>query len=78
MVVQLVSYRPHAQVEIARGERAGTVADHYNVVTAWRIVATWDGAAPFRARVAATDDAPHVVIVQERDFGPILAAARLE
>lgn len=78
MVVQLVTYSPHEEVQIERGERAGTVGHHYNVVTSWQVVAEWDGAAPFHARIDRQGDRPLVVIVQQAGQGPILGAARLE
>ena len=78
MVVQVVSYSPHNEVNIAYGERAGTVSQHFNVVTSWQVVGEWDGQAPMRFRVIPQQDTPHVVIVQQADHGPILAAARLD
>lgn len=78
MVVQLVTYLPHAEVEISRGERAGTVGEHYNVVTSWQVLAEWDGTAPLRLSVTPQDEGPHVVIVQQSGHGPILGAARLD
>jgi hypothetical protein len=77
MLVQLVSYTPHAEVPIERGERAGTVGEHYNVVTSWQVVGDWDGARPFTFTVVPQDDSPHVVIVQESGHGSILGAARV-
>jgi hypothetical protein len=78
MVVQVVTYSPHEEVQIERGERAGTVSNHYNVVTSWQVVAEWDGAAPFSARIDRQGDRPLVVIVQQAGQGPILGAARLD
>jgi hypothetical protein len=78
MVVQVVTYSPHEQVRIERGERAGTVADHYNVVLSWQVVAEWDGAAPLVARIQRQGDRPVVVIVQQAGQGPILGAARID
>lgn len=78
MVVQLVTYIPHQEVAITRGERAGTVSAHYNIVTSWHVVGAWDGQAPMRFRVPPQQDQPHVVIVQQDGHGPILAAARLD
>ena len=78
MVVQIVTYSPHEEVRIERGERAGTVADHYNVVTSWQVVADWDGAMPFAARIEPQSDQPLVAIVQQAGHGPILGAARLD
>ncbi|PWK60449.1 hypothetical protein C7455_10485 [Roseicyclus mahoneyensis] len=78
MVVQVVTFSPHEEMAIERGERAGTTAHHYNVVTSWQVVAEWDGANPFAARIEPQSDLPLVVIVQQRDHGPILGAARLD
>jgi len=78
MVVQIVTYSPHEEVTIERGERAGTVGDHYNVVTSWQVVAEWDGEAPFLARIQPQGDRPLVAIVQQAGNGPILGAARLD
>lgn len=78
MVVQVVTYSPHNEVHIAHGERAGTVSQHFNVVTSWQVLGEWDGLAPMRFRVIPQQPDPHVVIVQQTDHGPILAAARLD
>lgn len=78
MVVQVVTYSPHEEVAIERGERAGTVANHYNVVTSWQVVGEWDGSAPFSARLTPQGNAPIVIIVQQVGQGPILGAARLD
>lgn len=78
MVVQVVTYSPHEEVAIERGERAGTVADHYNVVTSWQVVADWDGTVPFSARIEPQGDQPLVAIVQLAGQGAILGAARLD
>jgi hypothetical protein len=78
MVVQLVTYSPHEEVQIARGERAGSVGAHHNVVTSWQVVGEWDGDAPMRFRVVPQQDVPHVVIVQQAGHGPILGAAWLD
>lgn len=75
--VHIVSYSPHEQVDVLRGENAGHQTDHYNVVRSWNIVAEWDGRSPFVADVTPTSDNPHVVLFQARDHGAILGAARL-
>jgi hypothetical protein len=77
MVVQLVGYTPHAEVPIEHGERAGTVGEHYNVVTSWQVVGEWTGAGPFSFTISQVPDRPHVVIVQEAGHGRILGAARV-
>ena len=77
MVVQLVRYNPEETVSIGRGENAGKTIKYTNIVTEWRVLADWDGAAPLSMRADAAGDAPIVVVVQETGQGPIMAAARL-
>jgi hypothetical protein len=78
MVVQVVTYSPREQVEITRGENAGLTTTYHNVVRSWQVVADWSGAASFEAQVVPREDMPHVVIVQEDGYGPILGAYRLD
>ena len=77
MSVQLVRYRPFAEVDIKRGENAGRTLDYTNIVTAWDNVAEWSGAAPLTLDLPAAGDAPAVVIVQEAGPGAILAAVEV-
>lgn len=76
-IVQLVRYSPEQTVAIGRGENAGRTVTYSNVVTAWDVVGTWGRAPSFSADVPASGSAPAVVIVQQPNAGPILAAARL-
>lgn len=78
MIVQLVAYSPREVVDISRGENAGRVMTYHNVVRRWLVIGEWDGAEPFSAAIAAEDDLPHVVIVQDAGHGPIMAAARID
>ncbi len=75
--VHLVRYTPSAQVDIRRGENAGRKLTYHNIVTEWRTLGAWDGAAPLRLTETVKGDGPVVVIVQEGTHGLILAAARL-
>ena len=77
MVVQLVRYMPHQQVNIARGENAGRYVDYHNIVLSWQVIGEWDGRRPFVGRVQPQDEMPLVVIVQAADSGPILGVTRL-
>ena len=74
--VQLVRYKDSATVSISGGENAGRQITYHNIVTAWDIIAQWDGLDPFRHVVSSGDDTPLVVIIQEQGQGAILAAAR--
>jgi len=78
MVVQVVTYQPASEVDIAHGENAGHTMHYFNVVTSWQVVAEWSGAAEFQARVEPVEDVPHVVIVQAEGHGAVLGAARLD
>lgn len=77
MVVQLVRYTPQATVEIRGGENAGRQITYRNIVTDWRRVGTWDGAAPLSMTVDVAPGDSGVVILQAPGPGPIIAAARL-
>jgi hypothetical protein len=76
-VVQLVRFEPVQTVEIGHGENAGRTIVYANVVTEWTRLAEWDGGTALRLTAPAAGPAPLAVILQRRDFGPILAAAAL-
>lgn len=76
-VVDLVRYRPLADVAILDGENAGRHGRYANIVTSWQTVGSWDMRAPLLISVAIEGDDPAVVIVQEVGQGEIVAAARL-
>ncbi len=78
MLLQLVRYSPKENVAIERGENAGRTITYHNVVTDWILIGEWNGAAPLQKQVTAEGDNPAVVIVQDGESGPILAAARVE
>lgn len=78
MVVQLVRYEPHRDVDVLGGENAGRRLSYSNIVTQWDIIAEWDGAAPLMLDVQVTGPEPAVIIVQSVASGPILASARIE
>lgn len=77
VLVNLVRYLPQAEGLIARGENAGLVARHHNIVTDWHPVGEWSGQAPLRMDAPVSGDDPVVVILQEQGPGPIVAAKRL-
>lgn len=77
-IVQLVRFRPEDTAEISRGENAGKTLRYTNIVTAWDVVAEWDGASPKTVQLPVEGDDPAVVIVQAIDHGPVLAARRVE
>jgi hypothetical protein len=76
--IQMVRYRPEAQIEIERGENAGRKITYHNIVTSWKRVGDWQGTAPLDMTADAPGDQPVVVIVQEPGPARVLAAARLD
>ncbi|OWU82907.1 hypothetical protein ATO6_21660 [Oceanicola sp. 22II-s10i] len=77
LVVQLVRYRPSANVEVLRGENAGRTLAYSNIVTEWKVLGEWNPAEPLDLMAAAPGDTPVVVLVQRPGPGAIEAAARL-
>ena len=76
-VVHILTYTPKATVSIRRGENAGRTLDYHNTVNKMVEVAKWNGASEYRASVQMPNNAPVVVLVQQKGAGPILGAARL-
>lgn len=78
LIVQLVRYVPEQKVKIQRGENAGRELTYHNVVMSWQVVGDWDGAGPMELDVPQQGDAPAVVILQQGQSGPILAAIKVD
>jgi len=76
-VVQLIRYRPEAQVDILQGENAGRMATYVNIVTSWMPIANWDMLQPLQMTVPLEGDDPVVVVVQEVGLGEVLAVAQM-
>lgn len=76
MVVQLVTYTPRQTVEIKRGENAGKTLTYHNIVRDWIVVGTWDGSSDFTASVPVPSGLHVAVLVQERNAGRMLGAAK--
>lgn len=77
MVVQLVRYSKKETRDIRRGENAGRTLDYHNIVTHWETVGDWNARRAKTLTANVPGDAPVVVIVQRKGFGPIVAAAEL-
>ncbi|ETX30655.1 DUF1223 domain-containing protein [Roseivivax isoporae] len=75
--VYLVRYDPEESVRIKRGENAGKRLTYSYIVTDWDVVGIWDGTAPYLESVPLTGAEPAVVLVQQKGYGAVLAAARL-
>lgn len=74
--VQLVRYTESASVLIEGGENEGLYVTYHNIVTSWQVIGQWDGTQPFQRDLDTPGDGAVVIIVQEKDQGRILAAAR--
>jgi len=79
LIVRRFRIRPEATVTIKRGENAGRVARHVNIVTGIEHLADWDTEAPLvmDMQVATGEDTASVILFQEGRHGPIAAAARI-
>lgn len=75
--VWLVRFNPNTvEVPVARGENGGRTLAHTHVVHDLRRLGGWDGSAVTYPVSAAGRDLDTAVLVQARQGGPILAAAR--
>jgi hypothetical protein len=77
--VLLVGYLPEASSKVTRGENAGRELHEFNIVRSLRTLGSWQGegrtfSVPLSA--IAADATAVVVLVQQRDQGPIVGAAR--
>jgi Uncharacterized secreted protein len=75
--VILVRYTPSETVSIPRGENAGKALTYTHIVTEWRDIGDWNGRTALSKTVDVSGGSPVVVLVQAKNHGPILAAARL-
>lgn len=76
-VVMVFTYTPEEVVKVRRGENAGRTLTYHNVVSSMKRLANWDGKEAFRGTAKVPANTPVVVMVQSRDGGVILGAARL-
>ncbi|EIE48930.1 hypothetical protein AL036_00075 [Salipiger aestuarii] len=76
-LVHLVRYTPRATVDITAGENEGRTVFYTHIAHGWQVLGLWNGEAPLEMQAEVTGDDPVVVILQEKGYGPILAASRL-
>ena len=76
--IRVVQYSPLRHASIRRGELAGHDLDYANVVEGWQSAGRWNGAVAQTFELTLPDDLPAVVLVQQVDHGPIVAAARVK
>lgn len=78
--IVLLRYHRHKATQIGRGENGGRTLDYHNIVHERRVIGRWRGAAEAFTVPAAglADDSGLVVMIQERNYGPIIGAGKLE
>ncbi|MDG2056637.1 MAG: DUF1223 domain-containing protein [Tateyamaria sp.] len=77
LIVRMLRYTPQRSAHITRGENAGHTMPYANVTENWTVLAEWDGTTALALTSVVEGDKPVVVLVQQDQHGPILAAVRL-
>ena len=77
LIVRMLRYTPQRSANITRGENAGHTMPYANVTENWTVLAEWDGTTALALTSVVEGDKPVVVLVQQDQHGPILAAVRL-
>ena len=73
----LVRITPEATTSIRRGENVGRTISYVNVVEEMTWIANWNGRTDVNVRASFNGDSKYVVLVQAKDFGPVLGAEYL-
>lgn len=69
---------PEVTTSIKQGENAGRTIHYVNIVEEMVWVADWNGKSNLRMKTPVTVGGTYVVLVQAKDFGPILGAEYLD
>lgn len=77
MIIQMLRYTPEKITKIKRGENAGKTLRYTNVVEGLTVLGAWDGVSPLSMTAKIDGDKPVVVLIQNHNAGPILAAGVL-
>ncbi len=73
----LVRIIPEATTNIRRGENAGKTISYVNVVQEMTWVGKWNGRSDVMVTTPIDSGSKYVVLVQAKDFGPVLGAEYL-
>lgn len=73
----LVRIIPEATTKIQRGENAGRTIRYVNVVENMTWIANWNGQSDVNVSTPFSGDSKYVVLVQAKNFGPVLGAEYL-
>lgn len=75
--VFLVRLNPVGEVPIKRGENAGRTISYANIVEDMILLGDWNGRDDIAVTAEMPGDARYALIVQAKDFGPVLGAEYL-
>lgn len=75
--IYLVRITPEATTNIRRGENAGKTIIYVNVVQEMTWIGNWNGRSKVNVSALVDSDSKYVVLVQAKDFGPVLGAEYL-
>jgi len=78
MDVHVVQYLPQQSVKITRGENSGKTIVYANIVQDWANVGQWTGRGTLSLMASVSSDLPVAVILQEKGYGPIIAAVAVQ
>lgn len=73
----LVRVIPEATTSIKRGENAGKTISYVNVVEEMTWIADWNGRSNVEVGASLDSDSQYVILIQAKDFGPVLGAQKL-
>ena len=73
----LVRITPEATTNIPRGENAGRTISYVNVVEEMTWIGDWNGRSDINVHASFKGGSKYVVLVQAKDFGPVLGAEYL-
>ena len=76
--IHLVHYIKREVVPIERGENRGRTVAYSNIVSSWETIGQWNGAGTVILTHRLTRNEPFAVVIQERNFGPIYAAQKMD
>jgi len=76
LAVQLVQYTPEHTVDISRGENRGRRIVYSNIVDRMEVLSRWRDESVLSLTSVADPNRPVVILIQQENHGPILAAAR--
>lgn len=78
MEIHVAAIIPSQTTNITHGENSSKTFEYTNIAQNWRIAGHWNGQGPLAMSIDSAEKSPIVVLVQEADAGPIVAAALVD